>query len=64
MGQMSRASPLPVRADMNTLSPENTQRTGLFSFSLMTTLTRSRLSIITLLSTSTEMGLFLGMAFL
>ncbi len=61
---MSRASPLPVRADIYTLSMLNTHRTGLFSFSLMTTLTRSKLSIITLLSTSMQMGLLVGMAFL
>ena len=40
------------------------QRTGLFSFSLITTLTRSRLLSMVLLSTVRRMGLFRGMAFL
>ena len=63
-GQMSLASPAPVRADSITRPFSKTQRTGLLSFSLMTTDTRSRLPSMVLVSTVSRMGLFRGMAFL
>jgi len=64
MRQTSFASPLAVLADIVTLSSPNWQRTGLLSFSLMTTLTRSRLWSIVFVSTTTLMGFLRGMAFL
>ena len=62
MGQMSFASPAPVLAERNTRPTSNRHRTGLLSFSLMTTDTRSRLFIIAFVSTCTQMGLLRGMA--
>ena len=64
MRQTSFASPLAVLADIVTFSSPNWQRTGLLSFSLMTTLTRSRLWSIVFVSTTTLMGFLRGMAFL
>ena len=64
MRQTSLASPLPVLAESSTLSWSKRHRTGLFSLSEITTLTRSMLSIRALVSAITVMGFFRGMAFL
>ena len=61
-GHWSAASPMAVFVVMDTIPSPKTQRRGLFSFSLMIRETRSMEESSALLSASTRMVLFRGMA--